>query len=198
MTRWAMPWKRAVRHLAVALLVGSVEAAFGNAASPNRPRRRPRPTATRAAAPAVSEDVQSKSDPKPLAAKQAGGDGLHHPFNEAARDLDNPPIGCSVPPSTVSGKSVWQLHRAVIQQWDGIRFTTPAGKPIHYSATIVTNLGEIDLDLRPDLAPNHVRNCGAARAGYYDHLFFDRVNHEEYLNNPGVSNDLLEAGCPLR
>ena len=35
-----------------------------------------------------------------------------------------------------------------------------------------------------------------ARAEYYDRLFFDHVNHEEYVGNPSLRNDLLEAGSP--
>jgi len=195
MSLWAMDWKRAVRHLAVALFVGSV-GAFGCGKSEPPKADKPADADPRAAAAsgegkeeATKKDVPAKPDPAP-------DDPLHQPFARAVRL--HPPIDCQVPPSvTASGKSVYKIFSSVKDQWEGIRFTTADGKPIHYSATVQTELGEIDIQLRPDLAPNHVRSFVAlARAGYYDQLYFDRVNHEEYPDNPGRCLDFLEAGCP--
>jgi peptidyl-prolyl cis-trans isomerase B (cyclophilin B) len=191
-----MHWKRAARHLAVALLVGS-SGVFGCGKSEPPKAQNESDNAPQASAPSNSGDVKPPVEKERPPVIDSTDDGFHHPFVRAVRTLDNPPIGCSVRPVTVSGKSVFKVYKDVVAQWDGIRFTTQSGKRIHYSATIVTALGEIEIELRPDLAPNHVRSFVAlARAGYYDRLFFDRVNHEEYDNNPGVRNDFLEAGCP--
>jgi peptidyl-prolyl cis-trans isomerase B (cyclophilin B) len=52
--------------------------------------------------------------------------------------------------------------------------------------------------LRPDLAPNHVRNFVAlARAGYYDGLVFERAVHAKSEEQPEVEVEVLEGGCPL-
>ena len=199
MALWAMHWKRAARHLAGALIVVSVGVLGCGKAKPPKAQEQTvadaAPAAARAADASDSQPLVSRSlkwDEKPA-------DQLHIPFAKAVRQLDNPPIGCSVPPGmTVAGKSAFKIYMEVASRWDSIRFTTPAGKPIHYSATIVTDQGNIEIALRPEIAPNHVRSFVAlARAGYYERLFFDRINHEEYPENPGVRNDFLEAGCPL-
>jgi peptidyl-prolyl cis-trans isomerase B (cyclophilin B) len=181
-------WQRALRHLAVSLIVGCVGVVgCGKSQSPTAPN--PVDNNPRA--------VSSDNHDAPANSADAADDAFHHPFAKAVRQLDDAPAGCSVPPTTVSGKSVYKIYKDVASQWDTIRFTTADGKRIHYTATIVTAFGEIDIELRPDLAPNHVRSFVAlARAGYYDQLFFDHINHEEYPGTPGVRNDFLEAGSP--
>jgi peptidyl-prolyl cis-trans isomerase B (cyclophilin B) len=126
-------------------------------------------------------------------------DPLHQPFAKAVRQMDDPPPNVPPPPDqTVTGKSVYKLYQEVVRQWDTIRFVTPDGKKIAYSATIETALGPIDIELRPDLAPNHVRNFVAlSRAGYYDGLWFDRIYHDESVEDPKDRFDEIEAGCPL-
>lgn len=184
-------WKQTVRHLVVAACVGSVGALGCGKSEPPKVENAAADNDTRAAADAA----------KPKEAQQPPDDGFHHSFDQAVRqvDKDETPSGCCVPETTCTGKSVYRVFKDVKNQWDGIRFTTPDGKRIHYSATVQTALGDVDIDLRPDLAPNHVRSFVAlARAGYYEGLFFDRINHEEYLTNPGVRNDFVEAGCPIK
>jgi peptidyl-prolyl cis-trans isomerase B (cyclophilin B) len=129
----------------------------------------------------------------------AGNDPLHQPFTKATRQGEDPPAECQRPPDvTLTGKSVFKLYQQVVRQWETIRFVTPDGKKVAYSATLETALGPIDIDLRPDLAPNHVRNFVAlARAGYYDGLFFDRIYHDESVEDPKERFDEIEAGCPL-
>ena len=79
--------------------------------------------------------------------------------------------------------------------WDEIRFVTPEGKRIIYSATIKTDLGDIQLDLYPEAAPNHVRNFVAlAKVGYYDGLAFDFVMKQEVNEKTWTC---ILAGCPL-
>jgi cyclophilin family peptidyl-prolyl cis-trans isomerase len=142
--------------------------------------------------PGSSEKTDDSANPQ---------DGKHEPFEKATRGGDDPPPNSNPPPDvTVSGKPVYKIYKEVLALWDTIRFITPDGKPIHYSATIETDFGTIEIALRPDLAPNHVRNFVAlARAGYYDGLFFDRICHEENEVEPGKVQvfDSIEAGCPL-
>jgi peptidyl-prolyl cis-trans isomerase B (cyclophilin B) len=164
--------------------------------------------------PAASEG-SAKTDPGPptvsvpsaagaaSAEQTAGpfpGDALHVPFAKATRSGDDPPATCNRPPdSTITGKAVGKLYDDVVRSWETIRFVNAAGKPLVYTATVETGQGEFEIALRPDVAPNHVRNFVAlARAGYYDGLRFDRVRHEEPETPAGgVALDQIEAGCPL-
>jgi peptidyl-prolyl cis-trans isomerase B (cyclophilin B) len=146
-------------------------------------------------------DVEPANDTAADADEGKGNDAdpLHQPFAKATRRGDDPPAECQRPPdTTVTGKSVYKLYQEVVRQWDSIRFVTPDGRKIAYSATIDTDFGPIEIELRPDLAPNHVRNLVAlARAGYYDGLFFDRIYHDEAVDDPKDRFDEIEAGCPL-
>jgi peptidyl-prolyl cis-trans isomerase B (cyclophilin B) len=193
MTLWAWQCKRAMRQFAVALVVGSIGVIGCGKSQP------PQEQSSSANDPRAASNSSDGNGPSTAVTAQAANeDPLHQPFAKAVRQLDNPPAGCFVPPSgmTVSGKSVYGIYKDIVAQWEGIRFTTADGKPIHYSATLVTALGNIDLDLRPDLAPNHVRNFIAlARAGYYDQLFVDRIYHD--LDDPSRPLDTLEIGCPI-
>jgi cyclophilin family peptidyl-prolyl cis-trans isomerase len=120
-------------------------------------------------------------------------------FRTALRGSDDPPDDCDQPPDqTMTGKSVFKLLKQVALEWDKIVFVAPSGAVLHYTAQVQTNVGPIEITLRPDLAPNHVRNFVAlARAGYYDGLCFDRVIHDESPEGPATSLDMVEAGCPL-
>jgi cyclophilin family peptidyl-prolyl cis-trans isomerase len=96
---------------------------------------------------------------------------LHQSFKEAT----TPPQ--ALPPQmTITKKSVGKLYSEVVKQWPEIRFVSPDGKKLVYKATLDTTFGTIELDLWPEIAPNHVRNFVAlARAGYYDGLFFEDI-----------------------
>jgi peptidyl-prolyl cis-trans isomerase B (cyclophilin B) len=120
---------------------------------------------------------------------------LHQPFDQATHQ--EPPADWQRPPdTTLTGKSVGKLYTEVVRAWDGIRFVGDDGHPLKYTAAVETDLGTFEIALRPDWAPNHVRNFIAlAQVGYYDGLVFERAVHEEV--EPGVYLDLLEAGCPL-
>jgi cyclophilin family peptidyl-prolyl cis-trans isomerase len=185
MTLWS---PRAPRHLAAALLLGAL-------GSTGCGQKEPPAAAPEAKAPAASEArPEGKPEVKPPA--PPARDRLHQAFAEATRDGDNPPVGALKPPDeTASSKPVFRLLEDVTRLWDQVRFTTPAGKKIAYTAVIATSEGEVRIELLPELAPNHVRNfiC-LARAGYYDELFFDRCRHEE-IN--GQALQALEGGCPL-
>lgn len=122
---------------------------------------------------------------------------LNQSFVEATRQ-EPPPDGQRPPDLTLTGKSVGKLYTEVVRFWDTIRFTSKGGKPIAYTAVLDTELGAIEIALRPDLAPNHVRNFVAlARAGYYDGLVFERTVHAKSEAQPEVEVAVLEGGCPL-
>jgi peptidyl-prolyl cis-trans isomerase B (cyclophilin B) len=104
----------------------------------------------------------------------AASDRLHQTFADATRPQANPPANALPPRQTAAGKSVYKIYSAVQDQWPEIRFVTPEGKKIQYTAAIETEYGWVEMELLPELAPNHVRNFVAlARAGYYNGLFFD-------------------------
>ena len=199
MRLWATGWQSAARLLSAATLVGIVAlAGCGQKTAPEQAGGSTEGGNTVAvgdgkdagAAPTASDE----NAPPPQ-------DGQHEPFEKVTRRGDDPPPNSNPPPDrTASGKSVYKVYKEVTQLWDKIRFVTADGKRLNYSATIETDLGNIEITLRPDLAPNHVRNFVAlARAGYYDELFFDRIRHEEEEMEPGKVQvlDSIEAGCPL-
>jgi peptidyl-prolyl cis-trans isomerase B (cyclophilin B) len=154
--------------------------------------------------PSTSTSVEAKSEPAAAAAGNVTNPTpvaleprLRQSFTEATRQ--DPPTDWQRPPDkTFAGKSVGKLYTDVVKLWDTIQFVTSDGKRINYSATIDTELGPIELALRPDLAPNHVRNFVAlAQVGYYDGLVFERTVHVKPDDQPGVEVEVLEGGCPL-
>lgn len=100
---------------------------------------------------------------------------LHQPFDRAVLSGANAPRGVSRPPDkTLTGKSIGKLYSEVERGWDSVRFIDHRGGKLAYTAVIHTDLGEIELELLPDLAPNHVRSFVAlAEIGYYDGLCFE-------------------------
>jgi cyclophilin family peptidyl-prolyl cis-trans isomerase len=122
---------------------------------------------------------------------------LKQPFAEATRA--EPPADWPRPPdTTLSKKSVGKLYTEVKAAWDGIAFVNEQGQQLDYRAVLDTELGPIEIVLRPDLAPNHVRSFIAlARAGYYDGLVFERTVHEQLSERPDDVLDIIEGGCPL-
>src|SRR4051794_2193739 len=104
-------------------------------------------------------EIPSASTAPPAASPKNGEsqtDHLHRSFLQATRKL--PPPDQRPPDRTMTGKSVGKLYSEVVRLWDTIRFTTPDGTRLEYSATLETELGNIEITLNPDVAPNHVRN----------------------------------------
>jgi peptidyl-prolyl cis-trans isomerase B (cyclophilin B) len=190
MARWATHWECALRRFAVLALVVGV----GLTGCSNQPgSEEPAKTSDSEGGPPAAKNDSNKSPGPPAR------DRLHQSFAEATRNGDDPPAECQQPPdTTASKKPVYGLYKEVVRLWDTIRFTTPDGKRLDYSATVETSLGPIEVALLPDVAPNHVRNFVAlARAGYYDGLFFDRIHHEESPDEPAMRLDQISGGCPL-
>jgi peptidyl-prolyl cis-trans isomerase B (cyclophilin B) len=133
------------------------------------------------------------SSPKPPALDPR----LTQSFEDATRK--DPPADWPRPPDlTATGKSVGKLYTDVVRLWKEVPFANAAGKPIAYAASVETDQGVIEIALRPEVAPNHVRNFVAlARAGYYDGLAFERIVHQESDVEKGVQLDLIEGGGPL-
>lgn len=134
-----------------------------------------------------TKDKGESTAAKPQAAAE---DALHQPFDKATRKAEN-----ALPPmQTIGGKSVNQLHTQVVNEWLNIRFVSPEGKKLQYKAVLLTTLGSIEIELWPEVAPNHVRSFVAlSRAGFYDELFFEGATSIE--TNDGKSLPLaVNAG----
>src|SRR4051794_31413548 len=115
----------------------------------------------------------------------------------AAVSEDSPEEQLPPPDQTANGLSTGKVRLEVQKLWDQIAFTTPGGKKLAYTAVVDTEFGTLKIALRPDVAPNHVRNFVAlARAGFYDGLVFERVI-EQQGDGPESRLELVEAGCPL-
>jgi cyclophilin family peptidyl-prolyl cis-trans isomerase len=148
---------------------------------------------------AVSEEADEPAGPPPIQTailedKPALDPHLHQRFTAATRAEPLP--DWQPPEKTMAGQSVGKLYTAVVKSWDSIRFADDDGRLLQYHATLETDLGALEIALRADLAPNHVRNFVAlAWAGYYDGLVFQRAVHEKAEGQPDLQ--LLEGGCPL-
>jgi cyclophilin family peptidyl-prolyl cis-trans isomerase len=145
----------------------------------------PTPPAEGAGANNSANAPQSPLDPR-----------FRQPFAEAV--FADPPDGALRPPDVLqpTGKAVGKLYTEVLVLWDQIALTGTDGKPLGYRAVLDTAMGPIEIALRPDLAPNHVRSFIAlARAGYYDGLLFEKTIHDDHDASSPL--DLIEAGCPL-
>src|SRR5438105_10410729 len=126
---------------------------------------------------AGDKPAQSATTDTPAAQQAPGEPRYRQTFAEATRT--DPPPDCRPGDATSTGKSTGKLYTEVKQLWDTVALVGDDGKPLNYRAVIATKLGNIEIDLKPDIAPNHVRNFIAlARAGYYDGLVFEGVVHQ--------------------
>jgi peptidylprolyl isomerase len=128
----------------------------------------------------------------------APADRYDQPFDQAAThevgEEQRPPVE-----RTVAGKSTAAVREAVERTWATIRLTDADGRPVRWAVTLDTEEGAVEIALRPDLAPNHVRNLVAlTKAGYYDGLRFDRLVHQEAVSPDGQASiiRLVRLGCP--
>ncbi len=197
MARWSNGWRRVLRPLAAAAFVGVLGMAGCSkepAHTDDAPKGGDSATASVAAGPATGTTDPTKPEDLP-----PPNDEQHQPFAKATRRAEDPPPEMQPPPDrTISGKSVGKVYTEVVRLWDTIRFVNPQGQRLEYGATLDTDLGAIEIALRPDLAPNHVRSFVAlARAGYYDGLCFDRIRDEKADDQPDKVLQSIEAGCPL-
>jgi cyclophilin family peptidyl-prolyl cis-trans isomerase len=127
----------------------------------------------------------------------AGDPRYQQTFAEATR-ADTPADFQRPPDLTLTGKSVGKLYSELVAMWPTIQLVGPDGNLIPYVVTLETDVGTIEIALRPDLAPNHVRNfIGLTMLGYYDGLVFERAVHAKPADHPEQEVDVLEGGCPL-
>jgi peptidyl-prolyl cis-trans isomerase B (cyclophilin B) len=95
---------------------------------------------------------------------------------------------------TAAGKPIGPMFERVKHGWDGVQLVTSDNKKLTYVATLDTESGPIEITMRPELAPNHVRNFVALiQAGYYDGLVFERTVTEQ---GPNGLVELIEGGSP--
>jgi peptidyl-prolyl cis-trans isomerase B (cyclophilin B) len=146
---------------------------------------------------AVNNSSVEAQEPAPANQKTDLDPRMHQSFAEAT--YADPPANWQRPPDlTMTNKSVGKLYTEVVRIWDEIKYVSPQGKPLAYRAVIETELGEIEISLRADLAPNHVRSFVAlARVGYYDGLVFERTIHQAVEGRPDDRVEIIEAGCPV-
>lgn len=145
---------------------------------------------------AVEEPVQESPAPAAQVPAENPDARLCQTFAEAT--LPEPPEDQELPAVTMTGKSVGKLYEDTVKMWGQIKFLAPGGKHLQYHATLDTELGEIDIALWPEVAPNHVRGFIAlAKVGYYDGLVFERIVRDQSVEKPENKVELVEAGCPL-
>jgi cyclophilin family peptidyl-prolyl cis-trans isomerase len=117
------------------------------------------------------------------------------PFKDAVI-LDPPPEDEQRPPDmTTTGRNVGKIFETIADDlWAKVTFTNSDGKPIKYQAVMTTELGEIQIDLLGDIAPNHVRSFVClAKAGYYDGMAF-YYSIRRTVEDATVA--YIESGCP--
>jgi hypothetical protein len=118
-------------------------------------------------------------------------DALYQSFDQAT--VDYTPSGEGPPMDKLfNGKISGKLYEAIIGHdgkpgvWEQIRLTGRDGKPLQYSVTLKTDLGDIVIELWPELAPNHVRNFLAlCQVGYYDGMTFHQTLHQDFADEQG-------------
>jgi cyclophilin family peptidyl-prolyl cis-trans isomerase len=120
------------------------------------------------------------------------------PFSKAVTD-EVGPDQLPPPDRTIAGKSTAEIREAVERLWPTIQLADRAGQPVRWVVTLETEFGPIEFALRPDVAPNHVRNLIAlVQAGYYDGLRFDRIVNQFAESPVGSRSEvhMLRFGCP--
>jgi peptidyl-prolyl cis-trans isomerase B (cyclophilin B) len=142
--------------------------------------------------PQPDADADAQSSKTDGAAASDPAHKLRQSFAEAVRAdqyTDWEPVE-----KTMAGKPIGPLFEKVKKGWDAVELITSEKKKLTYVATLETDRGAVEITLRPDLAPNHVRNFVALiQAGYYDGLVFERAVTE--LGPDGVV-ELIEGGSP--
>jgi len=100
---------------------------------------------------------------------------------------------------TIAGKSTATLREEVERLWPTIQLVGEGEKPLPWVVSLETDAGMIEISLRPELAPNHVRNLIAlVRVGYFDGMRFDRLVHQQAESKDGIKSEvhLVRFGCP--
>lgn len=146
----------------------------------------------------TTEPAPPPTDPPPADIAADPADRYDQPFTTAVTDEVGPD---QLPPvdHTLAGKSSAGLREAVERVWPTIKLTGADGQPLRWVVGLETDEGDIEITLRPDLAPNHCRNLIAlVKVGYYDGLRFDRLVHQEAEAPDGTRSEvrMVRFGCP--
>jgi peptidyl-prolyl cis-trans isomerase B (cyclophilin B) len=165
---------------AVGLLIGA--AGCGGSDHPQPAAQNPaQPPPAQLPAPLAVQPGPSETLPPSVTKEEMAF--LHQSFAQASSR--QPPPNSLPPDTTITGKSTGKIRTEVEKLWPEIRFITPDGKRLKYTAVIDTELGNVEIDLLSDIAPNHVRSFVAlARAGYFDGLFFETVIGRPHSKEP--------------
>lgn len=142
-------------------------------------------------------------EPEPVVAEAQAAtanpaERYERPFNDAVT-FEVGPDQLPPPDRTVAGTATADVRETVERLWPTVCVADAAGQPLPWVVTLETEVGDVEITLRPDLAPNHVRNLIAlVRAGYYDGLQFDRiVDHlAEDRTGERARVHLVRFGCP--
>jgi cyclophilin family peptidyl-prolyl cis-trans isomerase len=166
-------------------------------------RSEPEPAVAAPEKPAPKAPKADRPEPvagaKPVAAQPVSRQKLQKPFKQAV--LLDPPEGQQKPPDlTVAGKNTALIFEAIAGRnyegglWDQVEYFDAEGRRLKYTALLRTELGEIEVALLPEVAPQQVTSFIAlARAGYYDGLTFHASQRVEAGDKTLA---YLEAGCP--
>src|SRR5262249_18272130 len=177
-------WTRAQARLFLAGLLAGVLFVGCN-------RNKPKSENTKPVDPPAEEVAQKAETPAPITIDAR----YRQSFADATRA--EPPPDCRPSDATSTGKSTGKLYTEVKRLWDTISLVGDDGKPLAFRAVLETKMGNIEIDLKPEIAPNHVRNFIAlSRAGYYDGLLFEGVVHQASPDKPEIKTDLVVAGNP--
>jgi peptidyl-prolyl cis-trans isomerase B (cyclophilin B) len=142
-------------------------------------------------------EIKADNQGKPIQAQTVARvkDAASASFQQAVI-LDPAPEGELQPPNfTHTGKSTIKIFESIVNDlWDKTGFVSSEGKRIRYQAIMATELGDIHIDLRGDVAPNHVRNFVClAKTGYYDGMaFYYTLNRKTEDSHVAY----IESGCP--
>ncbi len=143
---------------------------------------------------------QHKGPPPKRKVEFYGRPDLHESFSDAT--LSVAPDGQLEPPSkTMAGKDVSAMYDRIAGNqgvgglWDETSFFADDGQRLRYFAKLQTKLGDIKIELWPEIAPNHVRNfIVLAKVDYFDGLNFHRIVNQSGGDRPDFRS--IEAGCP--
>lgn len=186
------------RHRPIITTLTVLGLAAGCGGEKGKPDTEVTPTLTVKIATPTHEDV--KPQPKAAVTTDEADPRFRQTFGQAAM-LDDIPDDQQAPPDkTLTGKSTGPIRAAIEKLWPLISVLDDAGKPIPFVVKLETSEGDIEITLRPDLAPNHVRNWLALiKTGFYEGLGFDRIIREQFIGLDGTPQQLeiIRGGCPL-
>jgi len=140
------------------------------------------------------ETTAKKPDPEPLMKDHSSDPNyrFRQSFADATRFdqyADWEPVE-----QTMAKKPIGPMFEKIKKGWDDVLLLTSDNKKLSYVATLDTERGPIEITMRPDLAPNHVRSfVSLIQAGYYDGLVFERTITEQ---GPDGVVQLIEGGAP--